>query len=497
MRLIVSGLVMALVLTGAAGAATDKSDKAPDRAAIYRTALESFFQRNECGPVLKQVDAGALAPLEGADARLVPGMYTVAALCKIRDKDGPAAHRFLLAATGFDDAPDQVWTMRFQLEMDLQQYEDAVVTIEKMTEGRGAALNAITTQSLYYLDHALKSAKRDALRMRLLRVVTANSYDPTEILPEKDGFREAYAELLLAAEDKAAAKDQVAQIEAPWIANRLSVDPRFRDLVPADLDVRALAERQLAEDREAMARHSDALEPIIDVASMLRQLGRPQEALAVLESARANGKKLGDYVDAEDKLNWWWDGLGRTNQLLANGDAAFAALREGAKSKEGGEANVSQLINLAEAQIWFGKPADALATLQPFEKAMPVSPYGDLEMRMARGCAQSLAGNKAAAEAERAYIAAREKDHPEALSDLLMCMGDVDGAASAFIRRLDDPERRVAALVQLSDYDPLPSGVPINPLFAHLDAIKQRPDVKAAIARAGGTRRFHVLPNEL
>jgi hypothetical protein len=167
------------------------------------------------------------------------------------------------------------------------------------------------------------------------------------------------------------------------------------------------------------------------------------------------------------------------------------------QAKESGEPNVSQLINLAEAQIWFGKPADALKTLQPFEKSMPVSPYGELEMRMARGCAQSLAGNKAAAEADRAYIAAREKEHPEALTDLLMCLGDVDGAAAAFIRRLDDPARRLDALVQLSDYDPLPPAVPVNPLFAHLDSIRQRPDVKAAIARAGGTRRIHLLPNEL
>jgi hypothetical protein len=73
-------------------------------------------------------------------------------------------------------------------------------------------------------------------------------------------------------------------------------------------------------------------------------------------------------------------------------------------------------------------------------------------------------------------------------------MGDMEGAAAVVVRRLDDPDQRVEALLQLSDYDDPPVPVPPAPLDAPLRALKERADVKAAVARAGGIRRFHVRP---
>ena len=155
------------------------------------------------------------------------------------------------------------------------------------------------------------------------------------------------------------------------------------------------------------------------------------------------------------------------------------------------------MINLAEAQVAFGKPQEALATLAVFDGAgRSASPYGEMEMRFARGCANALAGRKDALATDLAFAKAHEADHGEALSDLMLCSGDLDGAAAAFIRRLDDPDRRVAALLQLSDYDAPPVAIP-DPVYAHMPALKARDDVRAAIARAGGTRRIHLQRNEL
>jgi hypothetical protein len=53
-------------------------------------------------------------------------------------------------------------------------------------------------------------------------------------------------------------------------------------------------------------------------------------------------------------------------------------------------------------------------------------------------------------------------------------------------------DSRVDALLQLSDYDDPPYPNPGDPTQASLARPKARPDVIAAIARAGGTRRFNL-----
>ena len=191
-------------------------------------------------------------------------------------------------------------------------------------------------------------------------------------------------------------------------------------------------------------------------------------------------------------INWYWDALGRSWHMLGRYDEMVEAFRKGAAAGEDGTPNVSQVINLAQAQNAFGRGDEALRTLAAFADGRKSSPYGEMEMRFARGCAQAVAGRPAEAVADVAFAKAHDKDHGEALADLLLCLGDMDGAAAAFIARLDDPDRRADALEQLSDYDDPPVALPPDPINSRLDALKARPDVKAAIARAGGTRRFHV-----
>ena len=83
------------------------------------------------------------------------------------------------------------------------------------------------------------------------------------------------------------------------------------------------------------------------------------------------------------------------------------------------------------------------------------------------------------------------------MADLYLCLGDMDGAAAAFIRRLEDPDRRADALLQLSDYDDPPVKRPPHPVHSRLEALKSREDVKAAIEKAGGIRRFRLQRGEL
>jgi hypothetical protein len=120
-----------------------------------------------------------------------------------------------------------------------------------------------------------------------------------------------------------------------------------------------------------------------------------------------------------------------------------------------------------------------------------------MAMRYNRACAHAVAKRPGDAAADLAYIQTNSKDAPGMLGSLLLCLGDLDGAAADYIGRLDDPETRSEALLELSDYDDPPVKVPLDPAAARVPALKARTDVKAAIARAGGIRRFRVQADSL
>jgi hypothetical protein len=457
------------------------------------------FDKNDCATVLAMVAPQLKVPANDPGAAKLRAIgYDMAASCAVRTGKKDMAYRYAMDGTALDDASDWIWRFRFGVELEDGHFGPALTTIEAMTQGRGAALNAVPVRWMYEFSNKLKAGHQDDLRRRLLKILTDPSYAPDEVFGTVDGFRQSYAEILYGAGDKDGAAALIREIDDPSDLEELSFDPRFRPMLPSDFDLRASVERSLAAARTAMSRHPELVEPITMVAMRLRQLGRPQEALAVLEPARATILREGGFADADDKANWWWDGVARTQAALGHYDEMVAAMRSGAEAKEYGEINVSQVINLAEAQVHFGKPEDALKTLAVFDGGKrSVSPYGEMEMRFARGCANALAGKKDALALDLAYARAHNADHREALSDLLLCIGDLDGAAAAFAGRLEDPEQRTAALIQLSDYDAPPVSIPADPVNANLEKLKARPDMKAAIARAGGIRRIHLQRDEL
>jgi tetratricopeptide (TPR) repeat protein len=456
------------------------------------------YDRKDCDTVVR-----VGAPLfdapggTGLSEKLEAMGYELLVSCEWQKDKAVEAAAHALRGTRLEQSSDWLWRARFGIQLDSKQYEAAAETLEAMSQGRGAALNSVRPNFVWQLLRELKSAGKADVRLRLLRLLASDSYAPDDLLGSNEGFRQDYAEALAEKGDMAGARSAFAGITNASILAQSSLNPRLRTLVPAGLDIRAAAESTLAADREAMARHSDRLDALINVARDLRQLGRPKEAVDLLLAAGPRLEGNGEFSDLDEMRNWYWDALGRSYHKLGRYDEMVDAFRKGAGAGESGIPNVSQVINLAEAQNSFGRGEDALRTLAVFADGRKSSPYGEMEMRFARGCAQAVAGRPAEAAADVVFARAHDKDHPEALSDLLLCLGDMDGAAAAFIVRLDDPDRRTDALMQLSDYDDPPVVLALDPVDSRLPALKARPDVKAAIERAGGVRRFRLQRGEL
>ena len=481
---------LAVIALTAAVPAPDKQPAAEAMANV-RAAAEAAM-RNDCPAAL---DAAAKATGSKAFATLPGGMQAsvleMAAICAAVLNRPELAYRTALAATVFPDSTDNVWRIRATLELQQHRDEAAVTTVEALAKGRAKVLAGLKIQWLAQLDTNLNKAGTTAARRRLLAVLASDTYRPDQPGQSNDLFRFRYAQLLHDAGDSVAALAAARRIDDPWVVIDTSLDTHLRVAYPTDPDIRALAIKALAAARATAAEHPDAIAPVLRLAALLRMLGQPRDALAALEVLRPKIEGTAALIDRDEQTVWWWDGVSRAKRLAGDDEGALAAFRAGTALSENGGVNVSQTINLAQSQLTLGRPADAIATLAGLAPGDPtLSPFGAMQMVTTRGCAQTRLGT-AAADAI-GYARAHAADAPEAFTGLLLCIGDTSGAAASLIGRLKDPDQRTDALRTLSDFDPPLPGTRPDPDAARLLALRNRPDVRAAIAAAGGTRRFNV-----
>lgn len=422
-------------------------------------------------------------------------VFYIAAFCAVQAKDLEKAYDLSARATkAFGDEPD-VWQQRLAIAGERKRNEDVVLTVEEMAAQAPVTLNQLSFRWLGYLYGQLRD--EPPLRRRMLVVLTAPGFEPVEPLAFGDQYKSQLAAILVDEGKTKEAAALVSRITVPTTLVSASLDQRLRPLVPAGFDARAATERFLMSLRDLSASHTGSLAVVLEVATTLRHLGRPEEALATLRAVDPEGPRAAEFNDLADYRLWWWDGLARTHMLLGHYDEGVAAFRHAAGQEEGGGKNVSQTINLGHAQIRFGRAADALKTIAAFETGgYDASPYGRMQLTLVRGCARAMLGDPAV-RSDIEYAVAHENDDSLTLFGLYMCTANIDAAAQVLIRQLGDPDKRAGALLLLSDFNPDPPSYPVAPYEKDFAALKARPDVQAAIARAGGTRRINLLANEL
>lgn len=220
--------------------------------------------------------------------RLRAAGLELAATCEAAIDRHADAYRHAFAATALAASSDQAWRMRLGYEIRERRNEAAVATIEAMTQGRGAALDGIPIRWFYQFDNSLKEPAAKALRARLLSVLAGTGYSPDEPGATTDGFKQRYAVMLYEQGRTEAATARVRQITHPSLLRGISLDPRFRAILPGDFDLRHIAEQALTRTRLLAGEHPDLIQPVNDIAMYLRLLGRPQESLDAL---RAGGTR--------------------------------------------------------------------------------------------------------------------------------------------------------------------------------------------------------------
>ena len=80
-------------------------------------------------------------------------------MCEMRGGRIAEARAATVAGTAIDAASDDLWRLRFGLELDMEDHAAATATVVAMSQGRGAALNGIELRWLYQLSRKLREAE--------------------------------------------------------------------------------------------------------------------------------------------------------------------------------------------------------------------------------------------------------------------------------------------------------------------------------------------------
>jgi len=385
------------------------------------------------------------------------------------------------------------WIDRARLEMALFLQDDALAAEAFLDLARTSPKEFGVLES-YNAWGALRAAERieggESVVLSMHEALLAANYAPPEGYYD-DYFRLDHARLLLEEGRTNEARARLEGVVDPRAIltvriNRL-YDPLRRDSAfERRLDVERSAEAALERARRAVGEDPRRLSLVLQLTSTLRDLGRSQEALAVLEPVLlvAQGPEgEARFDDLTTQLNWIVYAKADILYDLGRNTEARTIYAEAIAAQGIGQGNI--VLTFAGMLNAEGRGADALAVLELAPRAPPA--YADVWLQSERACAAHLAGDAPLRDEALARMRRNEMDDAAAAMHALLCVNDIDGAAALMIRRLQSPAHREAALVALQPFRRLETRrMPAEVVeLERLQQVRERADVRAAVEPVG------------
>jgi hypothetical protein len=478
-----------ILLSGAAFASAGGS--IDDESSLLQRGIERF-QANDCRGAIKAlkevVDAPAFGQLNDRQQFMAA---RVLAACAYDTEDFPTAVRASRMATAAPFADQNDWYMRLLASLVGKDKEDAGATLEKLAVNWPDALHDLKLQSIYRtIDGIAGTPEGDARNLRILKALFAANWRPGVEPPEyADGLWQHLARYALEAGDVALARKVLVAIVLPDVIIDIRAAKLYDDIVaaaPERFDILNAHIATVERLKTRIAKQPDKLEPVVQLAAMLYQLDRQDEALALLEDTLARIKAGRKYADADDQLNWLHNERSHVLMALGRVDEALTAMKAGSHFGEGGF-NVSQMINLADTYYGLSRPQEALTTLAGFDPRH-ASPFGVMAAEEARGCAYAQLNDKANLDKSLAFARAHADDAPAVAVQLLLCAGLEDEAAALTVKYLGDKQKRDTMLESLHVGREAAKGA-VQPFDKVLRqrriALGKRPDIIKAVETFG------------
>lgn len=363
-------------------------------------------------------------------------------------------------------------------------------------------LNTLPTEIVTDVLRAAHTGKTAADKDRAFELdyamVTAGWAPADATLADLDWLRLRLATSLADRDRLDDARPVIAQMLNPVVLVRLGIDRRFASLWP-EIEKRLGPGADIADAayvgaaKERFDKKPDSLIARLGYAEALNIASREPEAMVVADVVKTP-EELAKLTDREIWLvNLHAELLGDAGKT----DAAMARLAAlnatPISTRPGMVGTVISEVLLAQS---LGRYKETLQLADAAEaKLTGASDYGRLYLAHARTCALAGLGRKD----EAAKAAAPLIDKPEANDDsylaAMICLGRMDAAAAAIIRRLGEPDDRAAMLFNMQPFliNDRPNGRDIT-YRAGMRALKARADVKAAYLKAGRDLPAAVAP---
>lgn len=443
--------------------------------------------------VIESADFAMLDPEHSHQALLLGGRIAL----QLEDRQR-ALSLFRRACESQQAGPDD-WFMRVWVDAEVNDSADAAAALVTLTTRWPEALQRFESSgdfgktALGYAVGALLRSGSDADRYSVLSALQKLRFAQE---PSAAGvwWREL-ALMQLERGDSTAAVATLARMTNAYIGIAIDADKRFdpiRREISAQLDVSALAKRQIAAARLAADGNPSSLASTYLLVFLLRHSLRFDEALQLTDNVIARQQSQGWMVYDDYRSEYHWILNDRAYALFELGrwDEAASQMEAASRVSENGESNVSQTLNLALMYAGLGRPAEAMAALERVGRA---SFYGDMVGQEARfAAAVQLHDTKTADDALK-YLSDHREDSLGGYQEALLIADQADEGAKLLISRLEDPRLRSGALAAVQEYgeENLPPELALRERRWH--ALLARSDVQEAIRRVGCVKRYPLL----
>lgn len=329
---------------------------------------------------------------------------------------------------------------------------------------------------------------QEAKRVRLAQALFRIGWPGGDDKETADFLRTILMEDRLRERDNAGAAGFAAGITTPAHLLPMLVQTRYDSVLAPGRDRLEMLRQSLADrDRDtadALVGSPQDQRRVLDRAQYLRALGRNEDALALLQPFT---RDVPATVAGGEFGMWLVNEAAYALLALGRGDEAVALMqRLVALPLAANPGLIGPVINHAEILTQAGRHAEALDHARGVEasSAQYANDYGKAWVSAAIVCALAGLDRNAEAAPPLERLLGQSEVNPAALTRAYLCVGDTDRAAALIVHRLqsDEPD---SAILALQDYSLSRGNAQQGPLFDRLLALRDRPEVRAALGRVG------------
>lgn len=501
----VRGLVLAAAfgaLAGAAQAQQGDSFQRPDSPFVQAAIPALELSAKDCKaayPALVRLTKRSDFPRK--DGEFAVTVYGAAAGCAMEQEKYDEASGWLDLAVGYEEAPADLHLMRLVAAMQRENQPTALAVLQDAIAAHPRFLAQLTLDDIGNLWGGMKPGTD--LEMQFLELISSGGWtgdNPTETI---DFVLIGYADRLMTRGEEDRARKVVQNFTAPWIVQAVRFHPKLKQFMatdPAATNVRAAAERLAASLVVRGYRQPDRLDVLVVRADLIRSLGRPKEALALLDAQRARVDKApraGGFSDAEAFRPRWWATRGWILFDLGRHDEALTSLRYAAALPAAGrDRNAEFIMDLAAGLVRLGRGDEALAAIAPLQGWSGLTLSEQMRFHRLNVCARDVKGDAAGARAAAEAVKLERGYERSEWDRLQMCAGNPEAVAAANLKDMQVDDLAVASiLLSLAPEPERPFATARDKLVAgRWAALLARPDLKAAIDKAGGIEVYPLIP---